>query len=166
MLTDNPDNGPAPIEGIKLSAIDTFISIGGGRSKFVNLDIIKVCNDFVKPLTSNLKSSYYDYLKAQDSSTTGEAQVFVCHAWAYKFLDLIDSLRTQFQDNGEILIWLDLFSNNHHTDVSLDYAAIIEQCNHMVLMTLPWRGPAPLTKIIYSSDGYEYTFDVAMSVKL
>ena len=150
-------------EGIKLSLIDKFIYSIGGRSKFVNLDIIKVCNDFVKPLTSNLKLSYCDYLKAQDSSATGEAQVFVCHIWTYKFLDLIDTLETHFHDNLDILIWLDLFSNNHHSDVRLDYEAIIEQCNHMVLMTSPWRGSVPLTKIIYSSDGYEYTFDVAMS---
>ena len=163
MLTDNPDNGPAPKEGIKLTAIDTFISNSGGRSKFLNLDIIKVCNDFVKPLTSNLKSSYYDYLKAQDSSTTGEAQVFVCHVWKYKFLDLIDTLQAQFQDNNEILIWLDLFSNNYHSDVRLDYEAIIEHCNHMVLMASPWRGSVPLTKISYSRDGSEYRFDVAMS---
>ena len=163
MLTDNPDNGPAPKEGIKLTAIDTFISNSGGRSKFLNLDIIKVCNDFVKPLTSNLKSSYCDYLKAQDSSTTGEAQVFVCHVWKYKFLDLIDTLQAQFQDNNEILIWLDLFSNNYHSDVRLDYEAIIEHCNHMVLMASPWRGSVPLTKISYSRDGSEYRFDVAMS---
>ena len=63
----------------------------GGRSKFLNLDVTKVCNDFVKPLTSNLKSSYCDYLMAQDLSATGEAQVFVCLVWTYKFLDLIDT---------------------------------------------------------------------------
>ena len=66
-----------PKVGIKLTALDIFIASVGGRTAFVNFDVAKVRNKFMKPLTLNMKSSYCDFLKTQHPSAIGEAQVFI-----------------------------------------------------------------------------------------
>ena len=74
-----------PIDGIKLSGLDVFISECGGRSMLQGLTTGEVVNMFIKPLIIHEKSSYCDYLKTIDKNnvgevqTVGEAQVFISH---------------------------------------------------------------------------------------
>ena len=127
-------------EGIRLAALDIFIASVGGRTAFVNFDVAKVCDEFMKPLTRDMKSLYCDFLNSQDPSVVGEAQVFISYSRKYKFLDLVDTLRTHFGADPDIIIWLDLFSSNQHDNDGVRYEVIIEQFNHMVLMMSPWHG--------------------------
>ena len=157
------NRAPVKRDGIKLSSLELFIDICGGRSAFLNFDILKVCDEFVKPLTFCTQSSYCDYLNNQESSETGDAQVFVSHSWRYKFLDLVDTLTRHFSDKPDIIVWLDLFSNNQHIGFSIADLDVIERVDHVVLMTSPWKGSSLLTKITCSGDWHAYAFDITMS---
>ena len=169
------DTLPFPKEGIKLSSWDIFINECGGRSMLEGLSTTDVNNLYVKPLTIHMKSSYCDYLKTRGSSSIGEAQVFISHAWKYKFLDVVDTLKYHFKNKSDIIIWFDLFSNNQHAAPDLDFnwwsttfKSAIERFNHTVLVLSPWKDPVPLTRAwclfeIYCTAVCKCKFEVAMS---
>jgi hypothetical protein len=76
-----------------------------------------VCESIVKPLTAASQCSYCDVL----GSTSKPAQVFISHAWKFKFLDVVDALLHHFRDSPDTIIWFDLFSNNQHKAMDLDF---------------------------------------------
>ena len=149
-------------EGMKLSSLQLFIDEIGGRSVLEGLPTIDIIDLYVKPLTIHTKSSYCAYLKTRDNNAVGEAHVFVCHTWKYKFLDLLDTLQSHFRDNTEVIIWLDLFSYNQHSDIGLDCESVIEQFNYIVFLTSPWNCSLPLIRS-YCTKKCGCTFDVAMT---
>ena len=166
---------PFPKEGIKLSSLEIFINECGGRSVLDGLSTTDVNNLFQKPLTIHMKSSYCDYLKTIDVNSVGEAQVFISHAWKYKFLDVVDTMRYHFRDNPHIIIWFDLFSNNQHGAPDLDFywwsttfKSAIVKFNYTVMILSPWNNPIPLTRAwclfeIYCTAECKCKFEVAIS---
>jgi hypothetical protein len=56
-----------------------------------------------------------------DCNEVNAATVFISHAWKYTFLDVIDALVNHFQSTPDIIIWFDLFSNNQHKAIDLDF---------------------------------------------
>ena len=165
---------PFPNEGMKLSELDLFISECGGRSVLEGLSTYDV-NFHVKLLTNCTKSSYCDYLKTRSPNSVGEAQVFISHAWKYKFLDVVDTLRYHFRDTPDVIIWFDLFSNNQHKTDNLDFfwwsttfKSAIEKFNHTTLILSPWNHPIALTRAwclfeIYCTVACSCKFEIAMS---
>ena len=116
------DKNVMPKDGVVLSFIHQFIEQCGGRDKLTNMNTTDVCNHFVKPWTEPYKSSFNDVLRAtQHPAYRDKAEVFISHAWSYKFLDLVDILLHHFADRPNIVIWFDLFSNNQHQATSLNY---------------------------------------------
>ena len=165
VISSVPSGGtlPIPKEGIKLSLWDIFVNECGGRSMLKGLSTTDVNNLCQKPLTIHMKSSYCDYLKTRDSNSVGEAQVFVYHSSKYKFLEVLDTLKSCFHDNPNLIIWFDLFSLNQHNDyLVLDFESIIYQFNHMVFMVNPWSKSTPFKRLCCTSECH-CTFDVAMS---
>ena len=164
-----------PREGIKLSSLESFINECGGRSLLKGLSTSDICEKHVKPLTFGLKSSYCDYVKTINPNSVDEAQVFISHAWKYKFLDVVDTLRHHFWEKPDVFIWLDLFSNNQHYAPAYDFLwwsttfkSAIEHFNHTVLIWSPWNNPIPLTRAwclfeIFCTAECNCKFEIAMS---
>ena len=103
-----------PKSGVKLSYIEEFFTACGGRDKLEGLTTTEVCDQYIKPLTEQSKSSYCDLLKHQNHGAVGQATVFISHAWRYKFLNVVSALLYHLRDEPDKVIWFDLFSNNQH----------------------------------------------------
>lgn len=107
-------NIPFNLEGIPLTAILEFIEQCGGRDQLINLTTSDVCEKYLKPLTKLSNQSYCSYLKDQlHDSRVKQANIFVSHAWRYKFLDVVDALIEHFPNNSmnkePPILWFDLF---------------------------------------------------------
>ena len=114
-------------------------------------------------------------LSSQRHAAVGLATVFTSHAWKYLFLDVIDALLYHFQDEPGIVVWFDLFSNNQHKAVDLDFhwwcntlKTAIEQFGRTVMVLSPWQDPIPLTRgwclfELYCTVATNRQFEVAMS---
>ena len=105
---------PFPKDGVKLSFVNEFYGFCGGREKLEGLSTTDVCEKFIKPATKMLEVSFCDLLKSAKHPAVGVGQVFISHAWKYKFLDVVDALQFHFADTPDIIIWFDLYSNNQH----------------------------------------------------
>ena len=149
-------NKPLPFRkhGVRLDYYQEFIAACGGRDSLKGLTTTEVNENFVKPATAHFQSSYCDMLSSQRHAAVGLlATVFTSHAWKYLFLDVIDALLYHFQDEPGIVVWFDLFSNNQHKAVDLDFhwwcntlKTAIEQFGHTVMVLSPWQDPIPLTR--------------------
>jgi len=80
-------------------------------------------------------------LESQHHPAVGIATVFISHAWKYLFLDVMCALEYHFRDQPDIIIWFDLFSNNQHKAVDLDFdwwcntfKSAIQQFGHTVMV--------------------------------
>jgi len=175
-----------PKLGVRLCYLNDFISQCGGREVLEGLTTTEVCERFVKPLTEKTQSSYCDLLHHINHPSVGEAKVFISHAWKFQFLDVVDSLVNHFKDNNdnsdniieinkEIIIWFDLFSNNQHKAVDLDFnywsttfKEAIEKFGRTVMVLSPWNDPVPLTRAwclweLYCTVITNSTFEIAMT---
>ena len=169
---------PFPKEGVRLSYFNDIIDSFGGRTALAGLTTTDVCNNFVKPACEALKASYCDYLsqtQIKHSCPVGKATVFISHAWKYVFLDVVEALQYHFRDDPDVIVWFDLFSNNQHQAVSLDFdwwcntfKSAIEEFGHTVMIMAPWNDPIPLTRgwclfELYCTAITNSRFEIAMS---
>jgi hypothetical protein len=107
-----------------------------------------------------------------------KANVFVSHAWKYKFLDVVDALKSHFNASEEmdsVVIWFDLFSNNQNSteDIPFEWWCgtfhhSIKRIGRTVAVFLPWENPIPLTRVwclwgIFISQKTKVRFEIAMS---
>ena len=164
-----------PKDGVKLSYVAEFLAICGGREKLQGLTTTEVSEKFVKPMSESCQSSFCDMLKGQSHPAVGVASVFISHAWKYRFLEVVDALIYHFEDEPSIVIWFDLFSNNQHKAVDLDFQwwsttfkSAIEQFGRTVMVFAPWNDPIPLTRgwclfELYCTIVTRSHFEVAMS---
>ncbi len=168
-----------PREGIRLSHIHDFIYLFGGRSAFEGLTTSDVCDNVIKPATGHVQVSYCEMLMDQQEDeewlTVGPAQVFISHAWAYKFLDVVDALFFHFKNKQNIFIWFDLFSVNQHQTQYRDFQwwtttfqQSISEIGYTVMVLSPWQNPLPLTRAwclweLYSAVETKSRFEIALS---
>jgi len=167
---------PFPKRGIKLIHFNDFIiKYCGGENVIQGWTTTDICEKIVKPLTLSSQSSYCDLLLNQGyNDIVMIGQVFISHAWKYVFLDVVNALMYHFRDNLDIIIWFDLFSNNQHKAVDLDFEwwcntfkEAISDFKHVVLVLSPWQDPIPLTRAwclfeLYCSAITNCFFEVAM----
>jgi hypothetical protein len=170
---------PFPKDGIRLSSINVFYNACGGRDKLIGLTTTEVNEKFLKPITQSSQLSYCELLKSQaggnDNGCIDKAVVFISHAWKYEFLHVIDALEYHLRDTPDIIIWFDLFSNNQHQAVDLDFnwwcntfKSAIKEFGRTVMVLAPWSNPTPLTRgwclfEIYCTIITNSKFEVAMS---
>ena len=127
----NASSLPFEDRGVRMSVFEDFVNTHSGteyvcqndyfdaskcsvKKTFNEMTTTDVCSILLKPIVSAEKSSYVDYLvKHKDPAVVCKAQVFISHAWKYKFNSLVNALRNHFQDQPDIFIWFDLFSNNN-----------------------------------------------------
>lgn len=164
-----------PRLGVKLSYFDQFVTDCGGRENLLGLTTTEVCERYVKPQTKACQSSYCDMLQSLEHPSVGVAQVFISHAWKYDFLDVANAVLTHFQHEPNIIIWFDLFSNNQHKAVELDFQywsttfqSAIQQFGRTVMVFAPWNNPLPLTRAwclweLYCTANTGSKFEVAMT---
>ena len=129
--------------GISMRYIKEFISCFP-KDQLEGKSTSKVCYEIIEPMTRELSCSHVDYYRsmregqesALDGSLYGRANVFVSHAWASPFLDLVDALEVWQQrrrgsdrvgkEQGKVVemdvaeeqeewyFWIDLFIVNQH----------------------------------------------------
>lgn len=167
---------PFPKHGVKLSALHEFVELNGGRTNFENLTTTEVNIQFQMKNTEESKSSYCEWLLSKNNPNVGIATVFISHAWKYKFLDVVDALQNHFSEESETIIWFDLFSNNQHKAVDLDFEwwsstfkSAIQQFGRTVMVLSPWDNPIPLKRAwclfeVYCTAVTQSNFEVAMSM--
>eukprot|EP01040_Poterioochromonas_malhamensis_P015629 gene15629-17528_t len=128
------DSNSFPKIGVHLDYIELFISDNGGVTKFQcpceedaqklrSLTTAEVVERFIKPQTQGDKVSYCEYLLKQGlGNFIGEPNVFISHGWGDSFLELKDRLSSlKLPENHpkgmqeDLILWLDIFSNNQHT---------------------------------------------------
>ena len=167
---------PFPKHGVHLSFANQFIAECGGRDALEGLTTTEVNDQFVKPATFAAQSSYCDMLTSQHHEAVGIATVFISHAWKYHFLDVVDALDYHFKVEPHIIIWFDLFSNNQHKAVDLDFhwwcntfKSAIQMFGRTVMVLSPWSNPIPLTRgwclfeLYCTAASDDCKFEVAMS---
>ena len=145
---------PFPKDGVRLSGLDEFVSKCGGSAALNGLTTTDVCNQYLKPLTQATGKSYCEELKAAGDPAVGTATVFISHAWAYKFLDVVEAIKYHFRDaDDSVVIWFDLFSNNQHSAPNLDFdwwsttfRSAIAQFGYVVVVLAPWGRPIPFMR--------------------
>ena len=144
---------PFPKAGIAVSFLEEFIVQHGGRTRFTGLTTSQVCDDILKPVTFTAQASYCEYMELQSHPKVATATVFVSHAWLFKFLDVVNALEYHFRASMETIVWFDLFSNNQHRAVSLDFdwwcgtfMSAIEEFGNTLMILAPASNPIPLTR--------------------
>jgi len=166
---------PFPKVGVSLRVFEIFIEECGGASALKDLSTTEVCDRYMKPLTSQSRQSYCE-MKAESLRTdVAIATVFISHAWKLKFLHVVDTLKSHFHSTQHsAIIWFDLFSNNQHAAVDLDFSwwsttfkSAIAKFGRTVLVLSPWENPIPLSRAwclyeIFCSINSGAKFEIAM----
>eukprot|EP00291_Cryptomonas_curvata_P027898 CAMPEP_0172204986 /NCGR_PEP_ID=MMETSP1050-20130122/32320_1 /TAXON_ID=233186 /ORGANISM="Cryptomonas curvata, Strain CCAP979/52" /LENGTH=627 /DNA_ID=CAMNT_0012883725 /DNA_START=2212 /DNA_END=4091 /DNA_ORIENTATION=- len=89
-----------------------------------------VCSTIIKPRTASNRISYVELLqRTGKTACTGEAKWFVSHAWACKFLSVVETIFQKCKDEGlddsACIIWFDIFSVDQHSGIQhFDHWAI------------------------------------------
>jgi hypothetical protein len=182
---------PFPKLGIRIAFLEEFITSAGGEDCLKGLTTTQVCEQIIKPRTQALQSSYCEYLQADSttSSVVNIAQVFISHAWKYEFLDVVKAIQNYFTrpssggsplaiHDTNVIIWFDLFSNNQHKAIDLDFhwwshtfKSAIQQFGFTLMIFSPWNDPIPLTRgwciwELYCTIDTTSYLDIAMSGKV
>ena len=95
-----------PKLGLKLSAFDDFIEKCGGYEAIKDYSTNDICYRYIKHSDNNVfpksykcEQSYCSYLQKIQSNKVGVANVFISHAWTYKFVDSVKALKSHFKGN-------------------------------------------------------------------
>lgn len=164
-----------PKDGIHLSFLNEFILRCGGRDALIGLSTGEVVEKFIKPATAEMQASYCTLLTATGCTEhVGEAQVYICHAWAQGFLDTLDSLQHHLRDHKACL-WIDIFSSNQHTPMTIDaewFASTLTpfMTTMRTLVVLPWPSLLVLSRSwclweIFTASGFTQTMEIAMTAQ-
>ena len=171
-----------PKLGIPLKYLDVLIFLCGGRKVLDQLTTYDVCERFIKPFTKEKGCSYCQLLSEKyGDKVAKKANVFISHAWKYPFLNVVDAIRHHFDhyrpshlENEEIIVWIDLLSNNQHIVMDLDFElwcetfkSAIKEFHYTVLVLSPWKDPIPLTRAwclfeIFCTAESDSHFEIAM----
>jgi hypothetical protein len=134
----------------------------------------EVCEKAIKSITALHSCSLAEYWSAINSSVIGIPDVFISHAWKYKFRDFVDALVSYF--GKDTYVWLDFVCCNQHKAASYpfewwtgSFKSAISSIGKTVMVLAPWNNPIPLTRgwciwELYStidSEGCE--FDITMT---
>lgn len=157
------------------SVITATTSTVRGRDAIQEFTSTDMCDRLIMPFTQPYKLSFCELLSQCGHSGVGPAQVFVSHAWRYKFLDVYDALVTFFHDKLDTIVWFDVLSVNQHNrcDKSFEWWSTtfqdaIKEFGHTVMVISPWHNPIPLTRAwclweLFSTVVKGSRFDIAIS---
>jgi hypothetical protein len=163
--------------GVTFKLVEEFIEQIGGREALAGMTTTDVSDLFMKKLTITSGVSYSEMKQGEKCKEVRKANVFVSHAWRYRFLDVIDALKAHFgsENLSKIVIWFDLFSNNQNKTDEIEFEwwcgtfqHSIRSIGHTVAVFLPWENPVPLSRAwclweIFISQKTKVKFEIAMS---
>ena len=146
-------------------------------SSIDNATTAYVCKHIVIPTTRKHKITYCQHVKRLNHNDVGEATVYICHAWSYLFVDVVDALRNHFQDAPDTYIWFDLFCVNQHIFKAADHdhtwwgnilQPVIRNIGNTVMVLSPWFDIVPMKRTwclyeLYCTIVTNSRFEVAMS---
>jgi len=73
-------------------------------------------------MTASSQSSFVELLETLGNPSVGMATVFISHAWKYEFSYVYGALLYHFREEMDsVIIWFDMFSNNQHKAVEVDF---------------------------------------------
>lgn len=112
-----PSGPPFPIRALSLACLLQLRDGGKIGEDWVAEDVKQ---RLVLEATKDRKVAFVESLPAPDVS---DANVFVSHAWAYKFSSLAAALEHWAKKRGrnasETFVWIDLFSVNQHVSMNM-----------------------------------------------
>jgi GTPase SAR1 family protein/tetratricopeptide (TPR) repeat protein len=164
--------------GVRVSYFKVFIAMFGGREKLEGMTTLDVKEKFVLPHTKATQLSWCEHLLSEGNAGNyvATAQIFLSHAWLYKFLDVLDAVERHFKGSEQDpYIWFDIFSVSQHKSESRDinwWQSTFQNavgCMGQVLMVMqPWDNPTTLTRVwcifeIYSCEATQSRFGVVMT---
>jgi GTPase SAR1 family protein/tetratricopeptide (TPR) repeat protein len=164
--------------GVRVSYFKVFIEMFGGREKLEGLTTLDVMIKCVLPQTEATHLSWCEHLLSEGNSGNyvATAEIFLSHAWSYKFLDVVDAVERHFKGSKkDPYIWFDIFSVSQHKSESRDIkwwqSTFLNAvgCMGQVLMVMhPWDNPTTLTRVwcifeIYASEATQSRFCVVMT---
>lgn len=147
--------------GVKFSFFQLFVDECGGEKMLTDLSTKDIYEQFVMPQTKSLAISMVDNLmRIGKTDVIGSSTVYVCHAWEYMFLDVVESIKLYLQKQyntraNEIIVWFDLFSYSHYSTENLlpsedfiktNVINTVGAIKTFVLIFLPWYDPAVFTR--------------------
>ncbi|KAJ3416151.1 Kinesin light chain 3 [Chytridiales sp. JEL 0842] len=123
----------------------------------------QVCAKIIVPELSSLNCTYISLLGSRKDEETGQpflgpANMFVSHAWSFRFETCLDTLRQHDEankkaSNEKTYFWFDLFANNQISAASLPqswwsttFKSHIASIGSVLLILHPWDKPIPLTR--------------------
>lgn len=142
--------------GISLAGIRAAIDMFGGASILTDKTTSQVCTDHVLPATASAPTLSFCEARALAAGHAGKASVFVSHAWAYPFLEVVAAIEAWESSHGApgstVYYWFDLFSNCQHsledrpfTWWSTTFQQAVGALGH-TLLVLRWSDPIPLRR--------------------
>lgn len=163
--------------GVRLSFLDEFVARAATNISLEGKTTTEVCELVIKPDTQITKTSYCDLLASQGHPSVGTAEVFISHAWKYEFLYVVSALKHHFAQRPDVVIWFDLFSNNQHIAVSVNFdwwcgvfMSAISDFRRVVMVLSPWGDPISLKRAwclfeVYCSAKMKCKFEVAFGAE-
>ena len=142
--------------GISLAGILQFVDGLGGATAIEGKTTSAVCEELVKPATAASRRSVVADLEAAGSPQIADATVFVSHAWAFRFADVLAALESwetrQKPGSPPAFFWFDIFTNSQH-DVTnrpfewwnTTFKTAVASIGH-TLLVLAWDDPKPLRR--------------------
>jgi hypothetical protein len=86
----NPiSNTSYPLDGVTIHQMNNFVEECGGKGAFKGKTTEEVNKLIQKPITLSKKVSYCNYLNEKYPDSIHKTNVFISHAWKYKFLDVV-----------------------------------------------------------------------------
>ena len=137
-----------------MSVLNDFIN-NTGYSNLLNKTTHEVVHKYIIPLTRRTNTSYANYIRhntntnnnTTTTTTVYKANIFICHSWRYKFLDVVNSItnyvNTTYSNTDNTFIHFDAFCVNQNTTSSssitidwltLTYNKIIKNINHTLVI--------------------------------
>jgi peroxiredoxin family protein len=116
----DPHSTAVDIRGVTVSFLRIFVE--ENKVRLMNMTTADVCNEIIKADTKSERISYIELLqKKGKGSFVGTAIRFISHAWACKFLALVETIFEKCKEDGldesACSIWLDIFTVNQHSGI-------------------------------------------------
>lgn len=131
--------------------------------------------EFVELFLEFYKSRQLTYVLCFPST---KADVFVSHAWAYKFVDVVEGIESFRETNKDkSSFYFDLWVNDQHKAVTLDFKwwtdtfrHNVKEIQHTCMILTPWSNPVPFTRAwclweLYCTLDTQTPLTIQMSVK-
>lgn len=166
---DNKDSFPFQEGGVSMRFLRSLYRLTLENSNWTTADVNK---NLIKKWTAEDQCSLYELydnkFRLQKHHETGltadeaispKANIFISHAWSYKFDDLVHAI-AEFESNNksdtQYFYWIDMFVNNQwhaptlpHEWWTTTFASAIKKIGHTCVILFPWDKPITLTRVWY-----------------